>query len=800
MARGSNIKSIKRVLSFPLCCTLHTAHCTHYSRGARHDGRGGAGGDQVGGHHDFTCSATARACARIQLSTLRHRHRDGMHASQVSSSHIVQKIADPQAFKELNCLEKTLINSSLHSQSHHGHSNAPPSYALALTQSTMSRNANRRSSTTGALDIGGDWLEYLDDDTQQPYYMNQVTQEVTWDHPFPESANRRISQQQLSLLPEESPFHVEGTDEVDGGIDLQPEESPFHMNGTDEVDGGIDLQPEESPFHVDGTDEVDGGNDLQPEESPFHVDGTDEVDGGIDLQPEESPFHVEGTDEVDGGIDLPPGWSAWTDPRGEIYYTHEDGTSTWTRPGAAEFQPQPPTSADSMHTDVAILMQETSFDSALPSSSSSDTISGRPSSDYVVAFTQQRTPPPVPPRPRHLSQSTPLPHPLTKAAVSPKNTWSAGSSANLETLLQSFPSILTRLRGKLKSDHLPEPPASRPLSFAWYTIGGAARHQPVALDADVFDLGASLYYQSKGGLFKKSRTMEESLSYEALPRAKPTLQANRDAGESVIGPCIRCCHLVMLYMGDSDPSDMDKDSFNAINAASGSTRLVLIFREILDLVSSSVQLADEAYARVLKQLCNNYRAASVEAGWSLLLLLCSHVGCSDTMMRFLVLILNKCLAVERDLMSRATPNHWFAAHVAMFTISYRTTARANGEALSQFVDAEVENSFRKLKHLSPLYSFIEEIISLERKFRPAHSDFEILRFVPSTLVLLTDLIHTRGGFRTDGIFRLAGDRACVSRVRASISCRFPIVEADSDPLVIAEVISKYLCESLLALL
>ena len=269
-----------------------------------------------------------------------------MHVSQVSSSHIVQKIAANKgwiaAFKELDCLGKSLINSSLHSQSLHGHSNSPPSYALVLTQSIMSRNANRRSSTTGALDIGGDWLEYLDDDTQQPYYMNQVTQEVTWDHPFPESANRRISQQQLSFLPEESPFHVNGTDDVDGGIDLQPEESPFRLNGTD---------------------------------------------------------------EVDGGNDLPPGWSAWTDPHGEIYYTHEDGTSTWTRPGAAEFQPQPPTSADSMHTDVAILMQETSFDSALLSSSSSDTISGRLSSDSVAASTQQRTPPPVPPRPRHLSQS-----------------------------------------------------------------------------------------------------------------------------------------------------------------------------------------------------------------------------------------------------------------------------------------------------------------------------------------------------------------------------------------------------------
>jgi hypothetical protein len=40
-------------------------------------------------------------------------------------------------------------------------------------------------STSDAVDIGQGWLEYLDDDSHRPYYMNQVTAEVTWDHPFP---------------------------------------------------------------------------------------------------------------------------------------------------------------------------------------------------------------------------------------------------------------------------------------------------------------------------------------------------------------------------------------------------------------------------------------------------------------------------------------------------------------------------------------------------------------------------------------------------------------------------------------
>jgi len=128
----------------------------------------------------------------------------------------------------------------------------------------------------------------------------------------------------------------------------------------------------------------------------------------------------------------------------------------------------------------------------------------------------------------------------------------------------------------------------------------------------------------------------------------------------------------------------------------------------------------------------------------------------------------------------------------MLTLSHRNAARAHADALNLFVDAEVENSFRKLKHLSPLYSYIEETMQLEAMFRPLQdAAHEMLTFVPRTLVQLTDLIHARGGFQTDGIFRLAGERACVTRVRASISCRFPIVESDSDPLVVAEVSSQW---------
>jgi len=583
-------------------------------------------------------------------------------------------------------------------------------------------NAIRRS-TVDVVDIGGGWVEYIDDETNRPYYMNQVTEEVTWDHPFPQSEERRTSQQQPPPLPDE----------------------------------GI----------------VGGDGD--------------------------------GATLADGGMSLPPGWSQWNDSNGALYYTHDDGRSTWTRPTTSELQEQPQASSDSIEKDVVMQLQGVSVVTEQPSSSASSKPLARPASDSILAFVQQKTPPPVPSRTRQ--QSVPVSQ-SDLTAASPKEMWSASSAANMEALLQPFPSVMNRLRGSSKAEHA-APPASQPFSFSWYTLGltsklpSSSQFQPLVLDSDVLELAAEIYYQSKGGLFKKSRTLEECVSYEALPSLKPTLQANRVAGDAVVGLCRRCCVLVMLYMGDYllDSSEKDKDLFrekdNAINAASGSSRLVLIIREIFDIMRTSVQLADEAYARVLKQLCNNYRASSVEAGWSLLLLLCSHVPCSDVMIRFLMMVLNKCLVVERDLISRSTPNPWYAAHVVMLSLSHRNTARANHEALSPFVDAEVENSFRKLKHLSPLYSFIEEVTQLERRFHPAGSEHEILTFLPSTLVLLTDLIHARGGFRTDGIFRLAGERSCVARVRASISCRFPIVEADSDPLVLAEVSSEQLHDYLL---
>ena len=583
-------------------------------------------------------------------------------------------------------------------------------------------NAGRHSSFD-AVDIGEGWLEYLDDDTHRPYYMNQVTAEVTWNHPFSQSENRRLSQQPIPPLPEEGIF--------------------------------------------DDSDNDVGNHDAV----------------------------------LDGGINLPPGWSEWTDSNGASYYTHEDGTSTWTRPGRADSQHEQQACLDSFGMGNSTLMRESSFDVAEPSSSANGAPLARPVSDSQAVFAKQHM------LPRSRNVSDPLPQVVESQTV----TWSAGAAAHMDALLRPFPSVLSRLRA---TSHKIDPVFSGPqlLSFAWYTLGktgappSSAHSQPLHLDADVLDMGASLYYQSKGGLFKKSRTVEQRLSHEALPSSKPALEASKVAGESVAGLCRRCCVLVMLYMGEYQlhPSDDFRDSFkekdNAISAASGSSRLVLIIREIFDIMRSSVQLADEAYARVLKQLCNNYVASSVEAGWSLLLLMCSYVGCSDTMMRFLMLILNKSIVVERDIISRSVPNSWYAAHVVMLTLSHRNTAQANGHTLSSFVDAEVENSFRKLRHLSPLYSFIEEITQLEKKFRPARFEMlpEMLTFVPSTLVLLTDLIHARGGFRTDGIFRLAGERSCVNRVRASISCRYPIVEADSDPLVLAEV--RQLCPLLLVML
>ena len=501
---------------------------------------------------------------------------------------------------------------------------------------------------------------------------------------------------------------------------------------------------------------------------------------------------------VKGGKDLPPGWAEWTDASGAKYYAHEDGSTTWTRPDAAQVKqppppstPPPPPLVDALEVDIAMQMQAASLDPAQPS---------RPMLTREAHVAPAKAPPPMPSRPLQLLERLPqAPTAESTVIFSTSASWSAGCAAAMDALLQPFPTLLSRLRSSLKKD----PKATfgpKPPPFPWYTLGcsgSGTPSQPLVLDADVLDLGGSLYYQSKGGLFKKSRSAEECLSYEDSPSPKPALQSNRDAGETVIGQCRRCCVLVMLYMGDCQlgsnaSSDKDRDALrdNAISAASGSSRLVLIIRELLDLARSSVQFADEIYARVLKQLCNNYRAASVEAGWSLLLLLCSHVGCSDATLRFLMFILSKCIAVERDIITRSPENSWFAAHVVMLTLSHRNALRAHADAFNPFVDAEVENSFRKLKHLSPLYSYIEETIQLEAMFCPVqHAAHDMLTFVPRTLVQLTDLIHARGGFQTDGIFRLAGERACVARVRASISCRFPIVEADSDPLVVAEVSS-----------
>jgi hypothetical protein len=76
-----------------------------------------------------------------------------------------------------------------------------------------------RSSMNDAIDVGGGWLEYLDDN-HRPYYLNQATKEVTWDHPFPQ--NRRMSLQPPPPLPQESIFDDDSSADVQRGVCLPP--------------------------------------------------------------------------------------------------------------------------------------------------------------------------------------------------------------------------------------------------------------------------------------------------------------------------------------------------------------------------------------------------------------------------------------------------------------------------------------------------------------------------------------------------------------------------------------------------
>ena len=131
-----------------------------------------------------------------------------------------------------------------------------------------------RSSATDAVDLGEGWLRYLDG-TRRPYYFNQVTAEVTWDHRFPESSDRRISQQLTHPLPVEDIFGDDG-----------------------------------------------GGGDVAA---------------------------------VDCSIILPPGWSEWSDSTGAKYYTHDDGTSTWTKPGTDDSQQHQPASPLSLAVSIQTL-------------------------------------------------------------------------------------------------------------------------------------------------------------------------------------------------------------------------------------------------------------------------------------------------------------------------------------------------------------------------------------------------------------------------------------------------------------
>jgi len=217
----------------------------------------------------------------------------------------------------------------------------PPDAAL-MEEENESEAAIPEQQSGGQLPEG--WVELIDESSGQPYYLNEHTQEVTWDRPEDEAP-------QISSEPEvadeaENPSVDEKP--AEGGSIVGPSEEEviepesdvakhysLPLGWTEEIH---DETGERYYVHEDGRTQWERPA-MEPPTETNEAASEEIVPSNADHAVEASSADGPPEPEPSSTNDLPPGWSENVhDETGEIYYAHEDGRSQWEKPVGAEVE------------------------------------------------------------------------------------------------------------------------------------------------------------------------------------------------------------------------------------------------------------------------------------------------------------------------------------------------------------------------------------------------------------------------------------------------------------------------------
>eukprot|EP00824_Muranothrix_gubernata_P023151 TRINITY_DN5982_c0_g1_i3.p1 TRINITY_DN5982_c0_g1~~TRINITY_DN5982_c0_g1_i3.p1 ORF type:complete len:696 (+),score=120.04 TRINITY_DN5982_c0_g1_i3:185-2272(+) len=422
------------------------------------------------------------------------------------------------------------------------------------------------------------------------------------------------------------------------------------------------------------------------------------------------PVALGGSADPDKEVDRPQYGEAVDPTTGRLYYFNKKTKEvTWTRP--AEHQPAEQHSRSRSDSDIDKRKAR-----VMP-------VPGRTPHNNNSWGAPPSIPPPVPEVPGTLEPPMPLgklrPVPVPPRVESPN------------VALPPNPALPPRPASKSKAVPPPKKPASSP---AFITAG---RHpqMPHDLLEDIhkfqLEAYARKYFQDHHkGLRRKRVPVQELLTFSREPLNKSLLSLSKDAQRDAL----ILNKYIMGYMGDY-PMEKLRETRDGI-------AFTIITRGM-----GMLEMRDEIFVQIFRQVTGNPSRESEEMGWVLLCLLVACFPPTTDLQQYMISLLHQVSQAQGPVRRYAA----YALRRLLETLNGHTSVPRSPE--------ELERLRLCFLNPSPFGFTLEELVFKDRQFK---SDVEI----PIVLQVMTDTILRLNGPETEGIFRVPGHEDGIKALRA----------------------------------
>ncbi|KAJ1921886.1 hypothetical protein H4219_000232 [Mycoemilia scoparia] len=278
-----------------------------------------------------------------------------------------------------------------------------------------------------------------------------------------------------------------------------------------------------------------------------------------------------------------------------------------------------------------------------------------------------------------------------------------------------------------------------------------------------FEDYASLHFaEQKRGFFRKRVPIQEMISFTTEPLTRSLLKLSKDYHRDAI----KIFKTTQRVMGDRPRERGGEDSSD--------------IQWLLQKLMKEPTLVDETYSQLCKQLTNNPNQESLKRGWGLFCVLAANIRPSKSLHPSLLNFVDRCIN------SNGQPEFVFQA---------ARYAKGKIEKLCQMGPRQSIPSTQEIILVLQRAPFLPPIFGVSLDDIMKYPEYVDKKYgLPRLMTFLVDLILKLKGMKSEGIFRVPGNRDLVYMLRIKLEAGDYEADGLTDPHVVASLLKEWLRE------